>query len=223
MVVKSFKVALACVLIAAFIYTIYHGIKKLREKKTTFTSSTVEEEEFIYPSITLCQTKDKTFLAPFADGSWIKPSLYDFTFPFDEVFGKVTDRGLNKLGNMNDHATLEGLGMNYSDVWSVSIHGLYRRPGKCYTYNPRGKRTMGITNGLNFRLKGPMNLFVGIHNENAFVPNMARVYGNDFTVLHVTDEMTYATYEIRRTNITELDYGGNPCSDDIKSTHPGHF
>ncbi len=56
---------------------------------------------------------------------------------------------------------------------------------------------------------------IGVHNHGAFVPNLGRVFGNDYTMIFARPgEFIYSGIKITRTNMTELHREDVPCSND---------
>ena len=83
---------------------------------------------------------------------------------------------------------------------------------------------------MTFRIKSQDDPAIGIlftaHNPGGFVPNLARIYGNDVKVVFAkaNNEFIGAGFELNRINITELDREGAECSVDPaldNDDHPG--
>ena len=81
---------------------------------------------------------------------------------------------------------------------------------------------------MTFRIKSQDDPAIGIlftaHNPGGFVPNLARIYGNDVKVVFAkaNNEFIGAGFELNRINITELDREGAECSVDPALNDDGH-
>ena len=103
--------------------------------------------------------------------------------------------------------------MSQSDVWSHSVHGLFGVAAKCYAYTPLGKRSVGFGQAVNIRVKASVTAFVSVHNDQAFIPSMAREYGSDFSLVFPPPlgQAKFAMFEVGRINMTELNSDRHPC------------
>ena len=64
---------------------------------------------------------------------------------------------------------------------------------------------------------------VFVHNHGAFVPSLARIYGNDYrTVFARSGSFVGTGFEVSRVNFTELNRDSFECSDENKLYDDGH-
>jgi hypothetical protein len=66
-----------------------------------------------------------------------------------------------------------------------------------------------------------ISIMMFLHNYGALVPSIARIFGADFSMMFVNPETEFKThtFEVSRTNMTELNNENIRCSEELGPSH----